>query len=70
MVNGTGRKKANGGKVNCMTGEWRRTNGGFLSTVGNKCVGILLEPGFLSNYDDLNFFNNDTNMETMAQRIV
>ena len=70
MVNGTGRKRANGGKVNCMTGEWRRKNGGFLSTVGNKCVGILLEPGFLSNYDDLNFFNNDNNMETMAQRIV
>ena len=70
MVNGTGRKKANGGKVNCMTGEWRRTNGGFLSTVGNKCVGILLEPGFLSNYDDLNFFNNDNNMDTMAKRIV
>lgn len=70
MVNGTGREKRNGGKVNFMKGVHRDNHGGFLKAVGNKCVGILLEPGFLSNFDDLNFFNNDTNMDTMAKRVV
>ena len=47
----------------------QKDRAGFLNTVGQSCPAILLEPGFLTNKEDAEFFANENNMLILANKI-